>query len=115
MWYALSNKNKKFVVQVANKENRARFYRDLKRRLDDTRKDEQATAEPEMAAPIARPPAKKRTERIAGDNNLQLMDPKARYHIGTRASIQYDLPSWLYDNSEDPAVKVCFDYSCELG
>jgi hypothetical protein len=107
MWYVLSNKNKKFVAQVANKENRARFYRDLKKRLDDTREDNQA---PEVAAP-----ARERTQRIAGDDDLHPTDPAARYHIGTRALVQHNLQSWLHDNLEDPAFKVRFRYMSELG
>jgi hypothetical protein len=109
MWYALSNKNKKFVAQVANKENRARFYRDLKKRLDDTRGggDEQA--------PGAAASASERTQHITGDDDLQLTDPKERYHIGTRATIQHDLLSWLHDNLQDPAFKVCLCYLPELG
>ncbi len=107
MWYSLSNKNRKFVAQVANKENCAWFYRDLKKRLDNTREDEQA---PEIAAP-----ARERTQRIAGGDDLELTDPKARYHIGTRAPIQHDLISWLSENSEDPAFMVGFRCLSELG
>jgi hypothetical protein len=107
MWYTLSNKNKKLVTQVANKENRARFYQDLKKQLDNTWEDEQA---PEVAAPV-----RERTQPITGDDDLQLTDPEAHYHIGTRALVQHNLQSWLHDNLEDPVFKVHFHYVSELG
>ena len=65
---------------------------------------------PEIAAP-----ARERTQCIAGDDDLQLTDPKVRYHIGTRALIWHNLISWLSENSEDPAFKVGFCYLSELG
>ena len=40
------------------------------------------------------------------DNQPHHTDPNAHYHIGTRTSVRYDLPSWLGENVRDPVFKV---------
>jgi hypothetical protein len=48
----------------------------------------------------------KKPGRKTGDDEFQRTDPSAHYHIGTRTSERYDLPSWLGENAGDPAFKV---------
>jgi hypothetical protein len=96
-----SNKNKRYLAQVTNKENQARFYLQLKKRLDNTRKDNlQATDAESIDA---------RQANTMGDDELQRTDPSAHYYIGTRTSEHHDLTSWLHENAGDPAFKVCHD------
>ena len=101
-WYASSNKNKRYLAQVTNKENQAHFYLELKKRLDDT----QTTTNSEPTDAQHANMHKKPGHMVMGDNELQRTDPSAHYHIGTRTSERYDLPSWLGENAEDPAFKV---------
>jgi hypothetical protein len=99
--YMSSNKNKRYLAQVTNKENQARFYLQLKKRLDNTRKDNlQATDAESIDA---------RQANTMGDDELQRTDPSAHYYIGTRTSEHHDLTSWLHENAGDPAFKVCHD------
>jgi hypothetical protein len=104
-WYASSNKNKRYLAQITKKENQARFYLGLKKRLDNTRKDHRQTtnAEPTDAQQAN---THKKSGHTMGDDEPQRTDPKAHYYIGTRTSEHHDLPSWLGENAGDPAFKV---------
>jgi hypothetical protein len=98
-----------YLAQVTNKETRARFYLELKERLDNTRKDhlQMTDTEPTDAQAAAQQAnTHKKPGCTMGDDELQRTDPSAHYYIGTRTSESYDLPSWLGKNAGDPAFKV---------
>ena len=47
------------------------------------------------------------SDHIVRENDLQPTDPKACYHIGTRAAIREDVHVWMNENRTDPAFRVC--------
>jgi hypothetical protein len=95
----LSNKNKRYLAQITNKEDRTRFYLELRKRLDATKKGILQTTNANVTN--AKP------GHEIEEDGVQRTDPNAHYQIGTRTSEHYDLLSWLGENAGDPAFKVC--------
>ena len=85
MWYRMSNRKRNFVSQIANRENRTRYYTELSKELENTQ-----------------PPPLPQTVNDEDAPN----DPTKHYEIPKTTSVVRDLMEFVVEHRDDRALRV---------
>lgn len=99
MYYRLSNKNRGYIHQIANRESRARVYRTMS--IESTESHTQtATSRKDPRH------ATSSQDQLPEDGDAVARDLCAHYWMSKNPAYSTDFTQWLIDNREDRALHV---------
>ncbi|KAH9026768.1 hypothetical protein EDB85DRAFT_1821615, partial [Lactarius pseudohatsudake] len=101
MWYRMSNKNRRYIQQIADRESRNRFYTAMCEELSKGQVPSASVSGNELEGagppPIAHPPLQ--------HEEASPTDPGERYWMPKTDASTWDLGDWLYQHRGDPALR----------
>ncbi|KAH9025567.1 hypothetical protein EDB84DRAFT_1564035 [Lactarius hengduanensis] len=101
MWYRMSNKNHRYIQQIADRESRNRFYTAMCEELSKGQVPSASVSGNELEdagpPPIAHPPLQ--------HEEASPTDPGERYWMPKTDASTWDLGDWLYQRRGDPALR----------